>query len=181
MNALSSVSDAEFSLWVERHQHAVLRLCRSIVRDEHLGADAAQETFLRSWRRTRDERTPPHSFAWLSKVAIHTSLDFVRSRAARPVESVAHDELERQSARETNSLDALAESELRARFERALARLPEGQRTIFVLRHEGGLTLAEIAASLEVELSTVKTQFARAALNLQRRLAAFAPHSENES
>jgi len=40
--------------------------------------------------------------------------------------------------------------------------------------HDGGLSLAEVADSLDVALTTVKTQFARAVLKLQSKLQ---PHS----
>jgi RNA polymerase sigma-70 factor (ECF subfamily) len=70
-------------------------------------------------------------------------------------------------------------AELRGRFERAVALLPEGQRTVFLLRHEGGLTLAEVAETLGLQLSTVKTQFARACLKLQSILSAFRPETRS--
>jgi RNA polymerase sigma factor (sigma-70 family) len=76
---------------------------------------------------------------------------------------------------------AARDVELRGRFEAALAELPEGQRTVFLLRHDGGLALSEVAETLDVSLPTVKTQFARACLKLQAKLAAFAPDEENRS
>ena len=54
----------------------------------------------------------------------------------------------------------------------------EGQRTVFLLRHEGGLPLAEVAETLGVALPTVKTQFARACLKLQSRLRPYRPNGE---
>ena len=56
-------------------------------------------------------------------------------------------------------------------------RLPEGQRTVFQLRHFGCLPLAEVAETLDLALPTVKTQFARACLRLQ---SALAPHRPQE-
>ena len=58
---------------------------------------------------------------------------------------------------------------------RSLFYCEAGQREIFLLRHDGGLSLAEVADSLELALPTVKTQFARAALKLQAKLAGFRP------
>jgi RNA polymerase sigma factor (sigma-70 family) len=85
------------------------------------------------------------------------------------------------------SADATApESEARAaelarRFERALSELSEGQRTVFLLRHSGDLTLSEVAETLDVALPTVKTQFARACLKLQEKLATYRPDRESSS
>ena len=46
---------------------------------------------------------------------------------------------------------------------------------MFLLRHQGGLPLSEVARALGLGLPTVKTQFARACLKLQAGLRAFHP------
>lgn len=158
---------------VAGHQHEVLRLCRSIVRDEHLGADAAQETFVRLWRRVAEGRQPEHAGAWLRRVAVTTALDVARRRGAHRASSDST--VDDVAAQER----APSDDELLARFEHALSELSEGQRTVFLLRHEGRMTLAEVAETLDVSLPTVKTQFARACLKLQTKLARFRP--ENDS
>jgi RNA polymerase sigma-70 factor (ECF subfamily) len=162
-----------FDELVAGHQHEVLRLCRSIVRDEHLGADAAQETFVRLWKRIADGRQPEHTASWLRKVAVTTALDVARRRAVH--RSPCDTDVERLTTQEREPSDG----ELIARFEDALSELSEGQRTVFLLRHEGRMTLADVAETLDVSLPTVKTQFARACLKLQTKLARFRP--ENES
>jgi hypothetical protein len=59
---------------VAEHESVVLGICRSVLHDEHLGADAAQETFVRPWRRIGEGRAPLALGAWLKRVAISTSL-----------------------------------------------------------------------------------------------------------
>ena len=71
-------------------------------------------------------------------------------------------------------------AELRERLERALRDLPGGQRTVFLLRHEGGLSLREVADTLGVALPTARTQFARACLRLQRGLREFDPGGKRD-
>lgn len=162
-----------FEELVARHQGEVLRVCRSILRDEHLGADAAQETFVRLWKRIEDGRGPESAPAWLRQVAVSTSIDLARRRAARPAEATLDERVADPRARTTGD-----EGELARKFETALAELPEGQRTVFLLRHEGGLALSDVAGTLGVALPTVKTQFARACLKLQEKLAAHRPATE---
>lgn len=172
---MTSAAVPTFEELVARHQCEVLRVCRSIVRDEHLGADAAQETFVRLWRRIAEGRGPEHGPAWLRSVAVSTSLDLVRRRAARPAEEPVDENL--PDRRESPVGDT---GELRRLLEAAVAVLPEGQRTVFLLRHEGGLALAEVAETLGVSLPTAKTQFARACLKLQEKLARACPRPERD-
>jgi RNA polymerase sigma-70 factor (ECF subfamily) len=165
---------ARFDDLVAGHHAAVLRICRAVLRDDALAADAAQETFLRLWRGfgTRAATALESPAAWLSRTALSASLDLARRRGLRAWGAVDVDPA-RMPAREASPQEALERAELGARLERALAELPEGQRTVFRLRHQAELPLAEVAALLGVESSTVKTQFARACLRLSRQLRAF--------
>jgi RNA polymerase sigma-70 factor (ECF subfamily) len=165
-----AATQALFERLVAEHERDVLRISRSMLRDEHLGADAAQETFIRLWRALDEGRAPERSGAWLRRVAITTALDLLRRRAARAEEPAVSEPLDERGPGE-----ALAAGELEQRFERAVATLPEGQRTIFLLRHSAQLSLSEVADSLGLALPTVKTQFARACLKLQQALRPFGP------
>ena len=78
----------EFSALVAAHERDVLRQCRSVLRDEHLGADAAQETFVRLWRELQRGARPVELGAWLRRAALSCALDLRRNarrfpRAAR--------------------------------------------------------------------------------------------------
>lgn len=166
-----------FERLVAEHEHDVLRVCRSILRDEHLGLDAAQEAFVRLWRSLSAGDAPERAGAWLRRAAVSAALDLQRRRAARPLEPISAE----PGGTEGSPESVAARHELAERLERAVELLPEGQRTLFRLRHAGGYSLAEIAALLDLALPTVKTQFARACLKLQQALRSHAPGAENES
>ena len=172
---MTAASLADCESLVARHKTVVLRVCRSILRDDHLGADAAQETFLRLWRRIGEGREPERSSAWLRRVAVSASLDLARTRTARTHEAAALESLADPRSEPGSQRDEAAAAELRSRFESALAELSDGQRAVFLLRHEGNLALSDVAETLGVSLPTVKTQFARACLKLQEKLATFRP------
>ncbi len=165
--------EATFERLVDEHGGEVFRLCRSILRDEHLGADAAQETFLALWRFLADGGKLARTGAFLRRVAVNTCLDVSRRRRVRPEQE---DVEETPALAETRGPATRAQGhELHERFERALCDLSFGQRTIFLLRHEGGLSLADVAEILSLSKSTVRTQFARACLGLQARMTHFRP------
>jgi len=172
-----AASTAEFEALVAHHRREVFALCRSVLHDEHLGADAAQEAFVRLWKRMDSNGTPQEPRGWLRKAALSSAIDQLRrTQRASPLEELA--DAESPLARESADPAQLSETELHMRFESALCDLPEGQRTIFLLRHEGGLSLVEIARTLDLSRETVRTQFARAALKLQYKLSAFRPERD---
>jgi RNA polymerase sigma-70 factor (ECF subfamily) len=174
---VAAASSAEFEALVAHHRREVFALCRSVLHDEHLGADAAQEAFVRLWKRMDSNGTPQEPRGWLRKAAISSAIDQLRRKPrTSPLEELG--DPQSPLARESADPAQLTETELRTRFESALAALPEGQRTIFLLRHEGGLSLVDIARTLGLSRETVRTQFARAALKLQYKLSAFRPERD---
>ena len=72
-----------FEALVAEHGPSVSQVCRSILRSEDLARDAAQETFVRLWGRWRSGEMPDEPRAWLSRVAVTTSLDIARRREVR--------------------------------------------------------------------------------------------------
>ena len=67
--------------------------------------------------------------------------------------------------------DLVARKDLRAAVERAMALLPEEQRTAIVLKEYHGLTFQEIADLVGCPLSTVKTRLYQGLTVLRRELA----------
>ena len=159
-----------------RHQAQVLRVCRAVLRDEHRGRDAAQDTFVRLWEKVQQpQAAPDHWDAWLRRVAVRCAVDHSRREKSGPQ---AIDTVEGRAAVQPTPLEQASIEELESALEAALRRLPEGQRTVFVLRHSAGLPLGEIADCLKLAVPTVKTHFARACLRLQ---AALRSHREDEA
>ena len=70
---------AAFAALVERHGPMVLRVCRSILRDEHDAQDAMQATFLVLVRRAGDVRRRESVGSWLHGVALRVSAQIGRA------------------------------------------------------------------------------------------------------
>jgi RNA polymerase sigma-70 factor (ECF subfamily) len=69
--------------------------------------------------------------------------------------------------------DPAIEAELRAMLTSAIDALPGEYRATFLLRDVEGLTNSEVAATLRVKLTTIKSRVHRARLFLQRRLGQY--------
>ncbi len=67
--------------------------------------------------------------------------------------------------------DAAAARETREAIERAVSRLPEDYRIVFVLRDVEGLSNEEVAAALDLSVGAVKSRLHRARLFLRQQLA----------
>ncbi|MGI9539981.1 MAG: RNA polymerase sigma factor [Miltoncostaeaceae bacterium] len=145
-------SESAFQALFARYGSAVYRVCREIVRDPEVAEDAAQETFVRVWRKagTVDVRrgTPA---AWLLTVARNAARNVARVRVPQPAEV---EDTPDTGGGEEAVLDRLW-------VEGALRRLPDDERVAIELSFYGDLSHSQIAARLDQPLGTVKTRIRR--------------------
>lgn len=128
--------------------------------------ELTQEVFVRAWEKLGSFRGDAAFGTWLHRVAVNLILS---RRSQR------RNERDRRDDRE-GALDAVearpARGEHRVDFERALERLPDGARQVFVLHDVEGYKHEEIAGFLGVTTGTTKAQLHRARLLLRGHLDA---------
>ncbi|HEY4027985.1 MAG TPA: sigma-70 family RNA polymerase sigma factor, partial [Candidatus Dormibacteraeota bacterium] len=124
--------------------------------DRAQAEDLVQETFLRLLR--QHTYAPARPFKpWLYAVATNLARDHLRAARSWPAEP-GDDVLAALPDRAPGpDQRAVAAAETR-RVAAALARLGEDVRVTLVLRYANDLTLADIAAALEVPVGTVKSR-----------------------
>jgi RNA polymerase sigma factor (sigma-70 family) len=132
--------------------------------DASRAEDLAQEVFLHLYGVLR-RYDPSRPFApWMRRVMTNVVLNRLRGRPAAAASLDLIEERERlpadprspDPAREAESAETAAE--VRAR----LGALPGGWRAVLALRYSEGLSVAEIAAALDLPENTVKTRLFRA-------------------
>ena len=154
-----------FTVLVERHGPMVMRVCRSILRDEHDAHDALQATFLILVRRCRSVRKHDSVASWLHGVALRVA-SCARAGAARRrlhehrVAAVATTDF-RDTENDLDLANALHDE---------LDRLPQRHRAVIVLCYLEGLACEAAALRLGVPVGTVKSRLARGRDRLRGRL-----------
>jgi RNA polymerase sigma-70 factor (ECF subfamily) len=142
-----------------------------ILRDIDLAEDAVQQTLISAWRELPGLREVERFDAWIHRLLVHACYAEAR-RARRWSSNVRALPVDGPASRDT-TLDVV----LRDALDRGFRRLPPDQRAIFVFRHYLGLSLGEIADTLDIPLGTAKsrlhyaTNALRAALEADARTA----------
>lgn len=145
---------------VEQHSTAAYRLALGIVRDHALAEDVVQETLVKVWRNLATFRGDAPLRAWVLRIAHNTAISTLR-RQRDQVTDPAHLAVE-------PTLTDRPEAQLwREDLTRAMDALDPLSRSVVTLRELEDLTYEQIADTLDVPLSTVKTRLFRA----RRRLA----------
>jgi RNA polymerase sigma-70 factor (ECF subfamily) len=126
-----------------------------------------QEIFLQAHRRLDDFRQEAALSTWLHRLAVNRCLDHLRSRAARQTALTAPLNDEAPSPLQTRvSTDPITRLDL----EQAIASLPDGYRTVFILHDVEGYQHREIAELLGIAVGTSKSQVHKARLKLRTLL-----------
>jgi len=129
-----------------RYREDVRRYVDSIVRDHHDTEDVTQSVFLKlaSMIHAYQPRGVPFA-AWLIRVARNAAVDCLRARRVVPCAEVRVTDYGRDQAM----------FEQRESLRKALARLPEEQREVVILRYVAGLQPRDIAEVLHKSYSSV--------------------------
>lgn len=139
--------------------------------DRHLAEELAQEALARAcgrWAEVSKMRAPG---AWVHRVAINAANSYWRRlRAGRR----ARTRLESAAARHHHDPDTASDVALR----RAVAGLPDRQRTALVLRYFAGMPVAEVASIMEVSDQAVRNLTHRAVAHLRDDFAVHEPNEE---
>jgi RNA polymerase sigma factor (sigma-70 family) len=154
-----------FSVLVERHGPMVLRVCRSILRDEHDSEDAFQATFLVLVDRAGSVRERTSVGSWLHGVALRVAACARGSSARRRA-------MERRAADRAVTIydPAAPEPDFAPMLHEELAGLPERYRQPMVLCYLEGLACEDVALRLGWPIGTVKSRLARGRERLRARL-----------
>jgi RNA polymerase sigma-70 factor (ECF subfamily) len=129
--------------------------------------EVAQEAFIRIFRGLAKFRGDAALATWIYRLAVNAALSH-RSRRPPPAEADGAE----QAAAQPDVEPAHGDAVLRARIERALAKLPTGYRTVIVLHDVEGLEHEEVASILGCHVGTSKSQLHKARARLRDLLAA---------
>ncbi len=144
----------------------VFGLCLRMSQDASLAEELTQEVFVKAWRKLSTFRGESAFSSWLYPMAVNVALSERRSRRRRDARIVPVEEPERME-----KTPGAPRPEAGFDLERALATLPPGARSVFVLHDVEGRTHEEIAALLNLAAGTSKAQLHRARRLLREALA----------
>ena len=163
-----------FNQLVSRWERPIYALAYRTLGREEEARDVVQEAFLRAYRGLKGFKGEAKFSSWLYRITLNLCRDWIRRERRQPLaltpEGVDLVELAGE-AEDTESIEELvARKEIGAAVAKAMALLPEEQRTAIVLKEYHGLTFQEIAGMLDCPLSTVKTRLYQGLSVLRRRL-----------
>ena len=160
---------------VARHQRRATRIAFHYVRDSAEADEAVQDAFVKAYAHLSTFREELPFEVWFTRILINGCLDRIKARTRRErwVTSMPDGPGgEREFAARTPGHGPSPEAQLLSRERRrqvaeAIAKLPDRQRSVFMLSHYEGCTSREVSAMTGLNESTVRVHLFRAIRKLR--------------
>jgi RNA polymerase sigma-70 factor (ECF subfamily) len=168
-----------FEALMRRHNRALFRTARAILRDDAEAEDALQEAYLQAYHTIGSYRGEARLSTWLARVVANEALMRLRKQARRsaiiPLQpGIAVEELNQitEGSMEKGPESSARRAEMRKLLEERIDALPGAFRAVFMLRAVEEYSVEEAAAILQIPEATVRSRFFRARSLLREGLAA---------
>jgi RNA polymerase sigma-70 factor, ECF subfamily len=171
-----------FATLVRRHQQPLYNFALRQVRVPQVAEDVVQETFVRVVQNAAEFKHEARFTTWVYTITRNLCIDQLRKRALRKHPSLDESRgeegdgptLGEQTADPRASVEREATgTELKERIARAVDKLPDEQREVFLMREISNLPFKEIAEITGVPENTVKSRMRYALERLQEALAEY--------
>jgi RNA polymerase sigma factor (sigma-70 family) len=166
MEAYINGDQGAFEELFKRYSPLLSHIARGYLRRPSDAVDIVQQTFLQLHRARLDYATDRRLRPYLTTICVNLCRESHRRRMRRP----EGDPLEDVPVEPTQQLRQES-LQARDRVQKALAQLPQGQRDVIMLHWLSDMSFADIAVSLDLNLSAVKVRAHRGYGVLRRVLA----------
>ena len=172
---------AAFEHVYRREVGRVYAVCLRMTADTQRARELTQSVFVRAWDRLSSFRGDSQLSSWLHRIAVNEVLIDARTERRRRARVVLADdqggaeqeadEGERRDAPRSTGVTLPVDTESRIDLERAIAKLPPGARTVFVLHDIEGYRHEEISRMTGSAEGTLRAQLHRARKLLMEALS----------
>lgn len=162
-------------LLIEKWKNPLLNFIWRSVGDAATAEDLAQTTFIKLWRSAPRYRPEAKFSTYLFTIARSLIIGEYRRRHRKPSDATAPEDLHAVSDDDALRRDT---AELDDAFNAALGSLTENQRTALLLWKQQELSYEDIARTMGVGVTSVKTWIFRGRQKLRETLAEFLPGAE---
>jgi RNA polymerase sigma-70 factor (ECF subfamily) len=149
-----------FTQLLKRHRETVFFQIKKMVLEHSDADDIAQAVWIKVWNKLDGFKQESAFSTWLFRVAYNETLNFIAQKK-RLKTHTTQNELD-HSLEHPSSQNALKETEIQIKLERAIAELPEKQRFVFMLRYYEAFDYEKIASITGTTVGGAKANYHQA-------------------
>lgn len=175
---LKQGSELAFKKLVDNNQQLVVNTCLGMVHKREDAEDIAQDVFIEVFRNIDKFRSDSKLSTWLYRIAVNRSLNHIRDNKKRKwfqsfedeVAAKSNELMKLQSSKSDDPEFELENQQRALILHTAISSLPKNQQIAFTLSKYEELSYQEIAAVMELSVSSVESLLFRAKKGLQKKL-----------
>mgnify|MGYP001800669194 FL=1 len=157
---LSTRESAYFQVLYQRYSGKVYSKCISLLKDEVLAKDAAQEIFTKIFLNLAKFGERSKFSTWVYSITYNYCIDYLRKRK-KETKLFSSEADDAPDVVEEVPDTALLEMEVK-RLKVVLEKIPEGDKAVLLMKYQDDLSIKEIAQSLDKTESAIKMKIKRA-------------------
>ncbi|HEY0546480.1 MAG TPA: RNA polymerase sigma factor [Pyrinomonadaceae bacterium] len=158
-----------FELLYQRHNRRVYSLCLRMTQNVQEAEDLTQESFIQLFRKIGSFRGDSAFTTWLHRLTVNQVLMHFRKRSVKMEKTTEEGETPVQIVKGTENPNAMPVID-RIALDNAIAQLPPGYKSVFILHDVEGHEHEEVARILGCSVGTSKSQLHKARMKLRRLL-----------
>jgi len=168
--------DDSAAQFMQENSRRIFLIIYRIVKNVDDAQDLTQETFIKAWQRQGQLKTFEKAPHWLSRIAKHTALDFLRRSKKHLFTDISRAVVSISSPDESIE-QSLLYREGWSYLEGGLAKLTTRERTALILRDLEDMPSDRVAVEMACSVPTVRSHISSARAKFKRYLAEQSPVS----
>jgi len=162
---------------IARYESKVMNLALRFTRNQEDAEEVMQDVFTTVYRKIEGFRGQSAFSSWLYRIVVNAA--FMKLRKRKQSQTVSIEDLapaikqyciDRDALVGTHSYNVAVTRELQEILQKAIDRLPDQYRAVFVLRDVDGLSNQETGEILNLSIPAVKSRLHRSRIMLRKRL-----------
>ncbi|MFL5730967.1 MAG: RNA polymerase sigma factor [Cytophagaceae bacterium] len=157
---------------IRKYNQRLYRIARSFIKNEDEIEDVMQETYIKAYMNLKQFEGKSQFSTWLTRILINqANLSLNKEKRVRTHIAVsAEDVPDINYSSEPTPDQNLMNDELKKYLEQSIDELPDGLRSVYMMREVEGLSVQETSDALSISIENVKTRLHRAKAGLKDSL-----------
>ena len=156
-----------FSMLVAEYSEQLYWLVRRMVLNHEDANDIVQNAFIKAWTNLSEFEGRSKISTWLSRIAVNESLDFLRKKKQQ--QSISMD-MEPSVSKTLIADEWFDGDKMTAILHEAVDKLPDVQRTVFIMKYFEERKYSEISAILGTSEGALKASYHHAVKKIEEHL-----------
>lgn len=180
VEALARGDQQAFARFVDAYSNYIYRLALKMLGDPQDAEDVLQNTFLKVLENIGNFEARSKLSTWVYRIAVNEALMILRKRKKQGTVSTDFESDDEEDVKPHTFIDwcclpedTLLDAEMRVYLDKAIQKLPEKLRLVFILRDIEGLSIRETSEVLGISEAAVKTRLLRARMQLRETLSVY--------